>query len=321
MAINSFALVQPAWVHDTLMRTLTNPGPEQYIAHNLGARYILRTNDISLPLQFVDKDYANLTIYVNGVFYQQISCLFGSPVRRTVVVSLPAGAKVVEVEENECSLTGIGGAGSSIQLTPYYAPRCRIIMYGTSIEYSMYASFVRLGWVQLLRRMLPSDWGITNISYPGTAAQFDNSTPAASDILVASLAAAVDGRERNIFMNTKMVNDYGGGTWSAASFRTAMAILYGKLRAAYPSMNVLTMAAFIRNSPVEGTVNSYGNNIADYRVAGRGATSDANATAGSVFCYDRDGTDMPALTYTDGLHPDTGGHATIAAKAGPAWFP
>lgn len=302
------------WIQDSLKYINHGTSPNAYVEHDVSARYELYTSDTTLAGFAVVYDIPSvLTIYVNGVKNQ--SFVFGggtSTTKQAFSVTLPAGAnKYIEIEEEGVSITDIGSSGCNISLVPYYAPRRRVIIYGTSIDvgYGVSVTFSK-GWVQLLRHALGGTYGIINNSAPGAAFNDNNLNSGATSAWVASLASRIDGTIETVLFDDRETNDYGGasgGLWTASAYGAARTAAYVALHTAYPSLKIVHQTAITRTTPAEGTANTLGNTLADYRAASIAAAS------GLSYVSNVSGTAITGVVLADGLHPADAGHATIAA--------
>lgn len=253
--------------------------------------------------------YANIGVYVDGVYNQSISVSANGSAVTTI--TLPAGNKRVSFVNGLQSR--IGGAGTilgtwfvsargNLPMMPVYPTATnRIVCYGDSITAGSDASpITQNAWAALVRNSYAPNslaleaWGFRSLYEDA----FDAPTRAA---LVARLVAFAPSK---IWLAIG-TNDYGLNLWTAANFGTAYAALLDDLHTALPSATIYCQTPILRTTE---TANGLGSTLGNYRT--QIATAQSSRTSYAVLV---DGTTfMTTASLADGVHPTTAGHLLYA---------
>ena len=251
--------------------------------------------------------YANLAVFVNGVYNQLISPgVYGATKH---LITLPAGAKTVAVVnglQSKPAATVIGTflvavrSLSGVTLTTQ-TPVNRLLIYGDSITVGANSTSPQVdSWAMKVRAAnLPNS---TMLDAWGYRSLWDDAVDATARTAFAARWAALSPSKIWLAIGT---NDYGLNKWSAASFGAAYADLLDKLHAAIPSATIYCQTPILRSSEV---ANGSGSTLGDYRT--QIATAQSTRSSYTVLV---DGTAfMTTASLDDGLHPGDAGHTLYA---------
>ena len=177
----------------------------------------------------------------------------------------------------------------------------RLSVYSDSIGNGALADLTaRHGWIGLLRatysgRISVEGWG-------GKTLYEDSTVIAATAARLVGLCFSATTKE---VWDECGYNDYSNGDWTSAAYGTAVAALYDAIHAADPSVRIYCQTQLITST--EAATNSKGEAITAYRAA------KAAAAVGRSWVTVVDGTTLMAAGQLSGVHPNTAGHAAIAA--------
>lgn len=264
--------------------------------------------DVYTTIQSAFPTFAEIGVYVDGVFNQRIVSAANGAKRNTIM--LPTGSKTVSfVNGLQASPSGtvLGtwvtriGAPSAMTQTNL-TPSNRVLIYGDSIAAGGNATITTQdAWALLVRSAYAPDsialeaWGYRSL-------HDDCVDATARGVFVAKVVAYAPA---TIWLAIG-TNDYGLNKWAAASFGTAYAALLDDLHAALPSAVIYCQTPLLRTTE---TANGSGSTLGDYRTQIGTAVSTRTA-----YCTLVDGTAiMTTASLADGVHPTTAGHALYAA--------
>lgn len=254
--------------------------------------------------------YAEVALYVDGVFSQNIDAPASGEYYR--VVTLSAGSKTLEFVAGTQSSptqslaavlgTWYAGAYSAVALTPVSdTPTNRILFYGDSLTVGGNATNpTSEGYPQLVRDAYGTD-SVAVEAFGFRSLYMDCVDATARAIFVAKCAAY----SPSIIWLAIGTNDYGLNKWSAANFGTAYAALLDDLHTALPSATIYCQSPIVRTTE---TANSFGNTLGDYRTQ----ISTAQSTRSSYATYVDGSTILTTGDLADGVHPTTAGHVIYA---------
>lgn len=292
------------FVMDSAEATPRGTGANAFTQRNPLAAYKFATNDITLGLDIVsDGGTGVVGVLVNGAWHTTASVATDS-ILRTVNVSLPAGAKVVEI------WAGLGSSGQGTYLeairgdiTPIVEyPTRRLAVYGDSIS-SGYNGTIneRDGYASLMR-----------LDYPGriSVEAFGGRTLTGDPL---GARANIAQRLTNMLFNASVrdvwlaigTNDWGFDS-SAASFQTAYGELLTEIRSRNGSATIYAQTPIVRSG--EAVANAAGSTLPNFR------TAIATAASGRPGVTVVDGAAILLLAdLADGTHPTTAGFVKYKA--------
>lgn len=319
-------LIQNYQLFDNRAEAWAGPEPNGYFYALPYSRAIFTTAATSMDVEeFCNTDTEaadarQINVRVNGADYAIIQAPGTggtSGAVTTHTVTLPPGPKTVEVWTGLQTLHVSGVVGTWLRRISFNAlaqiktPENKaphMIVYGDSISIGGGADVpCREGWTMLLRDAWPGSLAVDG--WGGRSLYQDAPNNTARAEFVQKLVT----QNPDVLWLSIGTNDYGGvgfGEQSAASFGTAYAALLDEAHALLPALVIYAQSPFLRTSEA---ANVYGNTLPQYR------TQISTACASRAWATFVDGTAVTGFSVPadldDVVHPNTGGHAKIAAWA------
>lgn len=290
----------------------SNLAPNAYAYSTLYYDTTATSVDVSYYCHGIISGYVSLGVYVDGVYYSQITPS-GSGAA-TATVSLPPGSKRVGIVNSAMSGNTAGNYATGTQVAGVtfnapadkyqYPSTGRVLVYGDSVSTGGHASpLIQNAWVMLLRGMTSTDISLYGESGRAFKTDYDNTGTARS-----TFVNIVQGYNPAVLWMAMGVNDYGQANWTASAFGTAYAATLDALHAALPSLQIYAQSPL---NLLFGLVpNALGDTLQDYRDAIQ------TACTGRAWVTYVDGSTIITDTVTeltDGVHPNNAGNATYAA--------
>lgn len=275
------------------------------------ARWIFVTTATHVFIKIYDTlygtfpDWAEIGVYVNGVYYQTIPSTAAND--NVLEADLPAGLKIVEFitslqSKQAATLRGtflksiyLSGGVSNLS-GPVISP---MVVYGDSITVgSNSITPAQDAWTMIVRQSHPliiEAWGYRSLNT-------DCSDAAARTAFAARLASY----SPSVIWLAIGLNDYILETMNAANFEIAYSDFLDKLHAARPTAIIYCQTMIPKTA---NGANALGSTLENYRTAIVNAQSSR-----STYCILVNGTMLvsPSNLDVDGTHPNTTGHAEYA---------
>lgn len=313
-------VIEPYDLFDNRATPYAGAEPGGYFYSSPYSRAVFTTSATSMDVE----EYTNLNespaggrtinVRVNGEDYAAVLAPDSAGAVTTHTVSLPVGAKTVEVWSGFQTLHSGNVVGTWLRRITFNAPATRrapangaphMVVYGDSIACGAGATTPpRQGWTMLLRNIYP---GSVAIEAWGGRSLFQDAPDGTNRAI---LVQRIVTQNPDVIWLSIGTNDYGGvgfGEQGASSFGTAYAALLDDLHAALPDAEIYAMSPLPRTSEA---ANTFGNTLTQYR------TQISTACSTRAWATFVDGTAVPgfsALTdlAPDGVHPNTGGHVKV----------
>jgi len=297
-------------IPEAFTNSITNADAGTHIDANPFSGLVFETEATELLVETYNNYFSGwpgltrIGVHVNGAYHREI-CPFANGTYTERLFFAP-GSKTIELVNGPQS-TPTSHAGTWVTNVKANAEiniqspvqTGGLLVYGDSIAVGQSAAPVmQLCWFAQVKESYP---GPATLEAQGSRALWNDAVDETARAAFVSRLASIEPAVIWLAIGT---NDYGLNRWTAAEFESAYTLLLADLHAALPD------AVFYAQTPIVRTIetaNTKGSTMAQYR------TAISTAASGKAYVTVVDGTAfMTTASLSDGVHPNTAGHALYA---------